>query len=278
MSCEQTEDRLIWRTAKNNKVPSVPETGTMVKTLKKFHASRTPAGPQNREWLRQFENMHDAFQAFWQEASVSYRVTYKKNGITEEDIEYSMRPLQSWNDREHIARLTQKRKVIEASWQKSKVIDGEGVFLPLPTASATSAKDDSVQQVKTKAKTKGTPGAEEFTEATCAAEDADVSARIIQLSKSSYTTLRSMFPSTVEERQKTINWTAFVNSMNDAEFTPRNGDESIVRFENRMGVGSINFHRPHPEPTIDAVMLQAMGWRMNKWFGWVRETFVLVKK
>jgi hypothetical protein len=278
MSCERTEDRLIWRAAKNNKVPSVPETSTMVKALKIFHASKTPAGPQNRGWLQQFKTMHDALQAFWKETSVSYRATYKKSRMSEEDIEYSMRPLQSWDDPEHIERLTQKQKVIEASWQKSKVIEGEGVFLPLPTPSATSAKVDSVQQVKTKAKTRGTPRAEESTEAACAAEEADVSARIIQLSKSSYTTLRSMFPSTVEERQKTINWTAFVNSMTDAGFTPRNGGGSIVRFENRKGVGSINFHRPHPEPIIDAVMLQAMGWRMNKWFGWVCETFVLVKK
>jgi hypothetical protein len=52
--------------------------------------------------------------------------------------------------------------------------------------------------------------------------------------------------------------------MNEAGFTARNGEGSIVRFENRNGEGSINFHRPHPEPTIDPVMLQAMGWRMNK--------------
>ncbi|KAF3009743.1 hypothetical protein E8E13_009343 [Curvularia kusanoi] len=79
-----------------------------------------------------------------------------------------------------------------------------------------------------------------------------------------------MFPDTVEERGKSVNWSAFVNSMNEAGFAARNGGGSIVRFENRKGEGSINFHRPHPDPTIDPVMLQAMGQRMNRWFGWAR--------
>lgn len=87
-----------------------------------------------------------------------------------------------------------------------------------------------------------------------------------------------MYPSDIEERQKSVKWAVFVNSMNDAGFTAQNGGGSIVRFESRNGEGSINFHRPHPDPTIDSIMLQAIGWRMNKWFGWVRETFVLARK
>lgn len=111
-----------------------------------------------------------------------------------------------------------------------------------------------------------------------ALESDETPTKTIALTKSPYATLRSMFPDTNEERDKSIDWSAFVNSMNEAGFTVRNGGGSIVRFESRSGEGSINFHRPHPDPTIDPVMLQAMGQRMNRWFGWARETFVLVKR
>jgi hypothetical protein len=34
----------------------------------------------------------------------------------------------------------------------------------------------------------------------------------------------------------------------------------------------------HPGPSIDPIMLQSMGNRMNKWFGWSRHTFLLAKQ
>lgn len=73
-------------------------------------------------------------------------------------------------------------------------------------------------------------------------------------------------------------WDTFVYSTIYAGFTYQNKCLEVV-FEYRAGAGGrIEFHRPHPDPTIDPVMMRAMGWRMNKWFGWVRETFVLVQK
>ncbi|CAO2649991.1 Nn.00g012830.m01.CDS01 [Neocucurbitaria sp. VM-36] len=98
------------------------------------------------------------------------------------------------------------------------------------------------------------------------------------LPKRSYATFRYMYPIASEERQKHVEWETFVVSMADAGFTARNGGGSIVTFEDENGGGKIIFHRPHPEPTIDPVMLQSMGRRMNKWFDWTRETFALAGK
>lgn len=52
----------------------------------------------------------------------------------------------------------------------------------------------------------------------------------------------------------------------------------MVGFEHSGGKGAVVFHRPHPEPILDPIMLHGIGSRMNKHFGWVRETFVLAKK
>lgn len=38
------------------------------------------------------------------------------------------------------------------------------------------------------------------------------------------------------------------------------------------------FHKPHPSPILDKVMLSCMGKRMTRWFGWSAETFESGKK
>lgn len=59
--------------------------------------------------------------------------------------------------------------------------------------------------------------------------------------------------------------------MIDANFNAEQGSGSAVRFSSDLG--SISFHRPHPEPVIDRIMLHSMGKRMRKWFGLSRYVF-----
>lgn len=69
-------------------------------------------------------------------------------------------------------------------------------------------------------------------------------------------------------------WQHFVDVMMDAGFNVSQGSGSAVSFEHSSSKGRIVFHQPHPQPIIDPVMLRFMGRRMNRWFGWHRETFV----
>jgi hypothetical protein len=66
--------------------------------------------------------------------------------------------------------------------------------------------------------------------------------------------------------------------MGEAGFIASNSGGSIVSFEYEDGKRKINFHRPHPEPVIDPIMLRTVGARLNKWFGWTRNTFVLASR
>ena len=66
--------------------------------------------------------------------------------------------------------------------------------------------------------------------------------------------------------------------MDNTGFKAKGGGGSIVVFEKEGGVGKIIFYHPHPDLKIDLIMLQSMGRRMNKWFGWTRETFALAAK
>ncbi|KAL5450235.1 hypothetical protein PMIN07_001237 [Paraphaeosphaeria minitans] len=89
---------------------------------------------------------------------------------------------------------------------------------------------------------------------------------------------RLMFPTTPEERIQSLDWNIFVWSMNEAGFTSTGAGGSIVSFEKVDGAGKINFHRPHPDANLDPVMLRSMGHRVNKWFGYTRNTFKLAGK
>lgn len=42
--------------------------------------------------------------------------------------------------------------------------------------------------------------------------------------------------------------------------------------------GSIVLHKPHPDTTMDLIMIRSIGKRLTKWFGWDESTFVAVKE
>jgi hypothetical protein len=68
--------------------------------------------------------------------------------------------------------------------------------------------------------------------------------------------------------------------MAKAGFISRRSGGSAVTFEpsgesNWFGQASIVFHRPHPNSTIDPIMLFSIRNRMKKWFGWGQDTLVL---
>ncbi|TGO36491.1 hypothetical protein BHYA_0123g00190 [Botrytis hyacinthi] len=107
----------------------------------------------------------------------------------------------------------------------------------------------------------------------------------VSVSKNSYAIFQTMFPTrNFEERTKTVPWDSLVNGMAEAGFIERHDvGGSAVQFEPDtsspwVGQDKIVFHKPHSERVVDAIMLGAMGKRMEKWFGWSDETFEVGKK
>jgi predicted RNA binding protein YcfA (HicA-like mRNA interferase family) len=108
--------------------------------------------------------------------------------------------------------------------------------------------------------------------------DVDTENVTVLVTKRALSVFCSVYPDTIQERAAEVDWDTFVSSMEDAGFRSKNGGGSIVIFEKSAGARKIIFHRPHPSPKIDAIMLQSIGRRMNKWFGWTRDTFTMAKK
>lgn len=86
--------------------------------------------------------------------------------------------------------------------------------------------------------------------------------------------VKKMYPITAGEATANVDWDLFVHSMADLNFAARNVGGSAVAFDHAASGRKIIFHRPHPVSKIDSVMLQSMGKRLSKHFGWNRDIFV----
>lgn len=101
----------------------------------------------------------------------------------------------------------------------------------------------------------------------------------IPVKKSAFDIFSCLF---TRKKSKGVLWDRFVDAMAKVGFVSRSSGSSAVTVEPDVGSkwygkGSIVFHRPHPDSTIDPVILGSIGKRMKKWFGWDGEMFELGK-
>lgn len=87
--------------------------------------------------------------------------------------------------------------------------------------------------------------------------------------------LHRMYSSYGKHSNSNLRWGEFVKVMDDAGFeaTWSTGGSAVV-FTDRRGKGAIRLHQPHPDPTINPIMLRSFGKRMFRQFNWSIETFV----
>ncbi|KAF1967834.1 hypothetical protein BU23DRAFT_658017 [Bimuria novae-zelandiae CBS 107.79] len=260
---KSNEDRLAWRRA-GCKEANSQEGHFFASSLKRFQKAPLPSGSRDEEWLKKFDASHEALQVFWKSIHGFYIAWIKDQDCSTNDVETLMRPIRMWCD-QYRDRLVAKREDVVLSFSKSKKVTGpnDDIFLPLPTEIDIATRP-RIPEVKTKLKTRG----QETGSATLA----------IDTSSPTEDSVSRGVPHFCEERNRTVDWDAFVGSMENAGFRGKCGGGSIVIFEKMDRGGKIVFHRPHPNPTLDSVMLQSMGRRLNKWFKWTRDTFLLARK
>ncbi|GIZ40951.1 hypothetical protein CKM354_000427100 [Cercospora kikuchii] len=264
--------------------------------LEKF--LRTPSRSRgiNREALRIFDESEDAFQQFWDAVRKRFNSgpwaetrDLKNDWITEYvDIHYEAITVSEKEEYRNMVAAERSALVDAIEAQEAKTAAA------IVTAAAKAGETDASPQKlwghqttetfrppteKVKWKTRplqpatndldqGDRGVAETAEAV-----EKLSVLRIRVEPSSYDIFRQMYE-TQGDHQGEIKWEDFVAAMIDAKFsvTPRGG--SVFTFKSARDGGSINFHRPHPDPSIDPIMLRIMGRRLNKWFRFDKDTFV----
>jgi hypothetical protein len=97
----------------------------------------------------------------------------------------------------------------------------------------------------------------------------------VEVTKETLDVIAQLFP--VEARDTgMVRWAHFVHALADAGMAATQSAGSAVTF--KVLDQSISFHKPHPEPEIDAIKARSFGKRLSKKYGWKNETFVLRKK
>ncbi|KAL6711395.1 hypothetical protein ACN47E_004329 [Coniothyrium glycines] len=269
------EDRPGWRRLRLSK-PYKLNIVSVFPRLWTFEAVQAPAGGRNLQWLKSFNRNHAALKGFWSSLHAAYLSWHIECGFEAPDVDSAMQAIEVWESDEYEARLAAKRSEVLRDISKRTLVADDQFFLPLPMENVHVPPTDSMRRLKVK--TKGTAQRETPVDSNNVDESCAHATVVIELPKRTLSVVRAMFPETPQERSTEIEWSTFVSAMNDCGFTARNGGGSIVIFDGKQCEGRIVFHRPHPSPKIDPVMLQSMGRRMNKWFGWHRGTFILAKK
>ncbi|PPJ56208.1 hypothetical protein CBER1_09391 [Cercospora berteroae] len=93
----------------------------------------------------------------------------------------------------------------------------------------------------------------------------------IEVNKASYDIFQQMYGNKIENQSDT-KWEDFTAAMKGAGFSAIPSGGSVFTFKSARR--DLNFHRPHPDPSIDPIMLRIMGRRLNKWFEFDKDTFV----
>lgn len=294
----QSENRVAWKGWKISGYLTEEDTislGTAL--LTDFYEAPLPSGQKNSIWFSRSQNIRQALEAFWRGLRKTPKLVLEMSDFSIEEIRESLEVISANLSQEYI-------DSVRAEERQSLAIT-EGAIAPAAVPiqkewGSNTGIQPAAPLSKNKSKTRPAKKAESTEElhrpmAGMIIDSGQQERTTKVLIKSrAYDMLSLMFPATAEESAKGIEWDLFVHAMIDMGFSARNGGGSAVIFENgnlsaaaaaaaegRGGGaagaagGKIIFHKPHPIPKIDSIMLHSMGRRMAKWFGWQRELFVL---
>jgi hypothetical protein len=270
------EDKLL---AMMNSVRHVDEFRSLVSAKSYFHGKPIISSRQARA-----KAMREAVEKMWPPFRVRHACFLAAAKFTEEEIASHM-ALLSASETDEYARIVQQENARFATRDDG----GESPYVAsFPTG---HVKDLAVRMPRVAAATDGLASLSVDDESSTAPAKTNIPNPVRPLlviwlkHKSSLHVFELMFRETNDADSDSeasggmVHWRDFRQAMADAGFGARNGGGSEVSFAPLNGGGGrIVFHRPHPVPKIDPVMLSAMGKRMAKWFSWSLERLTLEKK
>ena len=282
----QSENRVAWKRMKTQEFLSQDDKvilGTAL--LKHFYdaSSSLPSGKKDVAWLKRSQPIRKALEAFWTGLRECSGRMLQRSDFSAEEVRAMSEVISANLSPEYIGTIQAEEQQVLANSESARV----PTTVPLQKEwGSNTTTQPSVPVSKPKRKTRPAEQPEVMEEienrvAGIIVDSSQESSLTIPVKKRAFDVLTLMFPATAEEAARSVNWDNFVYAMSDMGFTARNGGGSDVVFENRSSVkgrdtaDKIVFHKPHPVPKIDPVMLHSWGKRMVKWFGWHRDLFIL---
>jgi hypothetical protein len=281
--------------------------------VRAFQKLSMPSGKRDETWVKQINKARCALSNFWSEVRRDHKRKLARYNFSTEDINIHLEAFLADREPGYITAVAAERKetkIRAASAFVAKQIQAQENANALVVASGIPHKEanterkvisnreiiqnqwgatleDAKPSTKARAKTKTRKKSLNTETRTPETESIglDLKPALISVTdvalvkKGALKVLRSLFPS--ETVSAGVKWESFVDAMAKIGFASRcSGRGSAVFFEPLpesiwYGRGKIVIHRPHPDTTLDSIMLQSIGKRMGKWFGWSIESFAL---
>ncbi|KAI4737950.1 hypothetical protein E4T50_11567 [Aureobasidium sp. EXF-12298] len=252
-------------------------------SIKLLEQSTPAAGRKNEAWLDCRTAERKIITGFWDQARVTLREELTFTRLEQKEVDDAISVISVSNNVEYAKIVENERLQVSDAIAAAAALTKSTVSTAFEEGFRYTHSDVSTLVIgEREAKPKTRPsqsGSTAIIQATPLELDIDLNVestnpRHISATPRALQVVKKMYPTSNEESSaRDTEWDLFVHAMNDLGFRARNVGGSGVAFEH-TSKKKIIFHRPHPVAKIDSIMLQSMGKRLKKHFGWCRETFV----
>ena len=272
------------------------ELGAAYSPLEKF---RMPRGKKDEAWLAQSDSAHKALAQLWSSARGGYQKKLEAIQVLQAHIDPQLDAMRQCESPELLRRREEERESILARHKAIQIRKQElctQAQLKLAFLESTPAEKANLREkmeISSKRKIKSRPSVVLETRVA----DTDTLCNITDLPAILYTlkhkstvhkVVSKLLPSELEDQPQggSLTWLDFVAAMLKLGFKAEHCGGSAFTF--RGGIllpetpecpqkRSITIYRRHPDDSLSPVMLQSIGRRLFRRFGWQRANFAFTK-
>ena len=277
--------------------------GSALESTTRFHM---PIGRRDEQWLTQRDKAQQALSDLWRKARHVYQMILEASDVPQNLIELQLAMMKQGDCPENRAQLDIEKQQILARLQAARERAlVKSVIPPKDTASSLPAlHDQAAQNIQepAKEKVKTRPGALSASASLRAKYAAAFATLVIddevdekgkqppilyhfKPKSLALEVISLMFPDRskgIGDGARTVEWLDFVSTMRTLGFAAEHRGGSAFTFKGAIRLPSdpltlqkrsISVHMPHPSTEMSPILLQSIGRRCDRRFGWQRANF-----
>ena len=267
-----------------------------------------PMGKRDEQWLAQRDRAQQNLNDLWKKARLTYQSMLQASEVPQKFIEPQLAMMRQGDSSEHKAQLDlERRQILERLRAARQEALAKSTIPPKVTTGNFTAQYDlpphrieEPGKEKNKTRPEGTSAspslhkkyAVAFANLAVDEEIKEAAKRppvlyTLKQNSVAYQVIPLMFPDRsmgIEEGGKTVDWLDFVATMDTLGFTAEHRGGSAFTFKGAVRLPSnpstlqkksIGVHMPHPSTEMGPILLQSLGRRCNRRFGWRRANFAV---
>lgn len=254
---------------------------------------RMPKGTKDETWIAKRDEAHQALRTLWAKARQGYQTMLLSQGVSQEYIDPQLEQMKQCESPEHLLQLEveeqqilERRKTAKMRPSPATLLAALEPFAPFPASSSSGLERHTPHPARGKPKTRPQQNCPGLTSPPVTVEPVERQPPILYLLKPNsvvHRVVAYLFPAPHDDPSKgCLDWLDFVTAMTTFGFRAENRGGSVFTFKGMIKLPespleaqsrSINFHMPHPSSEMSAVILQGMGKRLGRRYGWQRGSF-----